>query len=199
MTTQTDNGVSDSLRLLLRLVRLQESCPPASAVSAISRATSQILILSAIYDMSIEKDGDGCISLADWCSTFVRAIERGFGGAMNISYSARSEARLPLPKAQTLGLALGELLADSHDRASSIGFAPIAELALDEDVGGGVRLKIRDGSPSKGLPTLATMLALALGGSLSETKAEGYCERVIAFDVAASSSMQESCGCGPQP
>lgn len=199
MMTQTDNGVSDSLRLLLRLVRLQESCPPASAVSAISRATSQILILSAIYDMSIEKDGDGRISLFDWCSTFVRAIERGFGGSMRLSYSARSESRLPLPKAQTLGLALGELLADAHDRASRLGCAPHAELALDEDGEGGITLKIRDGSPSKGLPTLATMLALALGGSLSESKTEELCERILEFDIAASPLMRENDDCGPQP
>ena len=189
MRDSKSTGLNESLRLLLQLLRQQDRCPPASASAAINRATSQILILSAIYDLSVTEEDDGRVQLSRWCETFVRAVERGLGGTMDVEFSSGLEARIPAQVAQTLGLALGELLADAHDRMIKAGLQPKAQLALDRDCDGHLRAIVRDVLPPGDLPALAAELALAVGGKLSQLDTETYCERRLTFDLDARLSM----------
>jgi two-component sensor histidine kinase len=178
---EPDHRVRSNLTVLLELVRLQADFPPASAAAALSRVAGQIVTLSAIYDRSLEPDGE--VDLKAWCETFVAAVAKSLPATSAIRFRASPAApgpRMPLEEAQSLGLVLGELLADAHDRAARHGCpSTIIEVELERLGADSLAIRVRDGSPSVGLPRLTRLLATTMGWLIKETGSEGSTEREI--------------------
>ena len=188
-SAEADHG--ESLRGLLSLVRLQESCPPVSLSDAMLRAQGQILTLSAIEHQSVGVGWDGLMSASDWCASFTDSIERGYGNSVNIAFSGRSDARISASGAHSLGLVLGELLSDACERSMRNNPCPWIEVALVEERPGRLKLSVRDESPSSEIPLVAAMLSASMGIDLLDRFGAERTERDLVFSPRALGEYSE--------
>lgn len=177
--------VEDELRAVLGILKLESAFPPTSAASALARAAGQIVTLSAIYDGAADSRGDGAVALGDWCGRFVAALAQGLGKDGSFSFAAPEEGpRVALAKAESIGLLLGELLADASERAWGAGRDARVEVELDGHAPSGILLRVKDGAPPAALPPVARLLAAELGAELRDSGGIARAERELLFETA---------------
>lgn len=184
---ELEDRVRNNLSVMLALVKLQAANPPVNAAMALARVAGQIVTLGAIYDESIETQKNGLIELRGWCKRIIDAVTRGLAKSGTIILTGENrEINVPLDRAQTIGLTLGELLADASERAHKTDRETRIEVELCQRGPSRLALRIRDEAPSEALPPVAIMLALELGGQLANLGLDGNSERELLFDAAIS-------------
>jgi two-component sensor histidine kinase len=184
---ELEDRVRNNLSVMLALVKLQAANPPVSAAMALARVAGQIVTLAAIYDESIETQKDGLVELRGWCKRIIDAVARGLAKSGTIVLTGENrEINVPLDRAQTIGLTLGELLADASERARKTGHETRIEVELCQTGPSRLALRIRDEAPSEALPPVAIMLAREFGGRLANLGSDGHSEREFLFDAAIS-------------
>jgi two-component sensor histidine kinase len=184
---ELEDRVRNNLSVMLALVKLQAANPPLSAAMALARVAGQIVTLAAIYDESIETRKDGLVELRGWCNRIIGAVVRGLTKSGTIVLTGENrEINIPLERAQTIGLTLGELLADASERARRTDRETRIEVNLDQAGPSSLALRVRDEAPSEALPPVAVMLARELGGRLANRGSEGRSVRELLFDAVIS-------------
>lgn len=138
------SSLAKNLRLLLTLERLKEKGPPPSPSAAMARTAGRLLTLSSIYDVSLEFCSDGLVSIGEWIRAFIESIERVLGGSASIVFKDGVDARIGLEAAQSLGPALGELLAEAFERSMRSEVEPYIEVELARADDGLFELRVRD-------------------------------------------------------
>lgn len=184
---ELEDRVRNNLSVMLGLVKLQSANPPVSANMALARVAGQIVTLAAIYDESTETQKNGMVELRGWLKRIIAAVTRGLmkTGTIALTGNAR-EINIPLDLAQTVGLTLGELLADASERARRMERETRIEVELDRTGPFRLALRVSDEAPSETLPPVALMLARELGGELRELAGYDRSEREVLFDIARS-------------
>jgi two-component sensor histidine kinase len=184
---ETKSRVRNNLSVMLDIVKLQAANPPLSAAMALARVAGQIVTLSAIYDEAIEIQENGHVELRRWCKLIIDAVVRGLTKSGTIVLTGENrEIDVPLERAQTIGLILGELLADASERLHKTNRETRIEVELCQAGPSQLALRIRDEAPSEAMPPVAIMLTRELGGRLTNRGSDGHSERELRFDVAIS-------------
>jgi two-component system, sensor histidine kinase PdtaS len=186
MARELDHRVRNNLSVMLALVRLQSEYPPTTAAAALARVSAQISMLAALYDGSSEAIYGEGVRIHDWCGSIVASIARSAGRPDAITFSSPNfDLRLPMERAQSIGLAFGELLSDCIERARQAHSEPRVSVGLSEGEGGMV-LRIIDQESSTSLPPLALRLAEVTGCEISSLSELGRTERELLFDLCVS-------------
>jgi two-component sensor histidine kinase len=139
-------SLAKNLRLLIALERLKEREAPLNPSAAMARTAGRLLTLNSIYDVSLELCSDGFVPIDEWIRAFIDSITRGLGGSGSLAYVGGLEARISLETAQSLGPALGELVAEAFERSLRAEKEPRIEVDLIQAEGGCFELRVRDAS-----------------------------------------------------